>query len=89
MLSQLRYFKINVSLVLLIDIVVPGNVESPTVVLVADTTADHEAVLSVAQSLSLRHIRQLAVCRGSRTGRGEVEFSCDRGHIATELTSRQ
>ena len=44
----------------------PSRVVSFAVVLMTDTTADHETVLSVAVSLLLRHIWELAVLH--RTG---------------------
>ena len=44
----------------------PGRVERFAVELMSDSTTDHEAVLSVAVSLTLGHISQLAVLE--RTG---------------------
>ena len=55
----------------------------------ADSTTDHEAVLTVAQSLNLGHISQLAVSGGSGAGGGDVELRGDCGDITAELTSRQ
>ena len=44
----------------------------------ADSTTDHEAVLTVAPSLVLCHISQLAVLMSQgRTGGGDVELGGD------------
>ena len=64
----------------------PSWVVGFAVVLMPDTTADHEAVLSVAVSLDLSHIWELAVLQ--RTGgRGDEELRCDL--VPTVVTSGQ
>ena len=70
----------------MIDSVVPGSVVSVTVVLMANSTTDQEAVLSVAQSGLAHQVAQLAVSLADSGAErpGEVELSAHCGDVATD-----